>query len=92
MNKYTLLIHLVSAATCNAPTLTEGLVVTGRGCDLAGLAADETCAFSCMSNYVINGATSVTCSADGTFTPSVPTCDGKTYKIISEVLPNAVTK
>ena len=79
----------VSVATCSAPTLTEGLEGTGSGCDLVhGLATGGTCDFSCMSNYVINGATSVTCNSDGSLAPSVPTCDGKytSHYILSYLL------
>ena len=71
-------------------------MVTGRGCDLAGLGTDDTCDFTCMNNYVINGATSVTCTSGGTFTPSLPTCDGKirdviAFSDISAVLSTPVT-
>ena len=61
---------------CPVPALTPGLAVAG--CTAEGDAAvGVTCTYSCTNGYTINGDTMVTCGSDGTFSPAVPTCDGK---------------
>ena len=65
---------------CEVPALTAGLAVAG--CTAEGEAAvDAVCTYSCTSG-TISGNAMVTCGADGTFSPAIPTCnDGKKKKI-----------
>ena len=61
---------------CQVSALSTGLDVTG--CSVgATVAAGEMCTYSCMSGYTLNGDSEVTCGSAGTFSPTVPTCDGK---------------
>ena len=60
---------------CPVPALTTALQVAG--CTAEGEAAvGATCTYSCTSGS-LNGNAMVTCGPDGTFSPAVPTCDGK---------------
>ena len=61
---------------CPVPVLTMGLQVAG--CTAEGEAAvGDICTYSCMSGYTISGDAMVTCGSYGTFSPAIPTCDGK---------------
>ena len=61
---------------CPVPALTTGLQVAG--CTVGGDAAEgDTCTYTCMTGYSINGASMVTCGSDGMFSPAIPNCDGK---------------
>ena len=71
------------AITCTVPTLTAGLQVSGSGCSEGSVVSfDSTCQYNCESGYTLQGDASVTCGSGGTFTPSIPTCDGKTQEIL----------
>ena len=66
--------------TCTVPALTTGLMADD--CTPGGSTDYNTvCQYSCMTGYIINGDSSVTCGSDGEFSPDIPTCDGKRKKI-----------
>ena len=65
-------VHAVSAVTC--PVLTNP---TNGQVSMDTNTVGSTATYICSPGYDVNGATTVTCGADGSWSPVPTTCDGE---------------
>lgn len=64
---------------CKNPEVKNGRKLSGFGTEYK---YKDTVAFECNPGHLLNGSSVVTCEADNTWKPPVPTCDPSEYKLI----------